>query len=44
MRIALVDSAENCASAVRDLLIRENLCAPETKAGTLQVALTDPPG
>jgi glutamate racemase len=41
--ITLVDSAQNCASAVRDLLIRENLRAPETNAGSLQVALTDPP-
>jgi glutamate racemase len=41
--ITLVDSAQNCAKAVRDLLIRENLRAPETNAGTLQVALTDPP-
>ena len=41
--ITLVDSAENCANAVRDLLIRENLRAPETNAGSLQVALTDPP-
>ena len=41
--VALVDSAENCASAVRELLIRENLCAPETNGGKLQVALTDPP-
>jgi glutamate racemase len=42
-KIALVDSAQNCALAVRDLLLRENLCAPETNAGNLQVALTDPP-
>ena len=41
--VTLVDSAENCAGAVRELLIREHLCAPETNAGTLQVALTDPP-
>jgi glutamate racemase len=41
--VALVDSAENCASAVRELLNRENLCAPETNRGKLQVALTDPP-
>lgn len=41
--VALVDSAENCASAVRELLIRENLCTPETKGGKLEVALTDPP-
>ena len=41
--ITLVDSAANCASAVRELLVRENLCAPETNGGNLQVALTDPP-
>jgi glutamate racemase len=41
--ITLVDSAENCANAVRDLLFRENLSAPETNAGRLQVALTDRP-
>jgi len=41
--ITLVDSAQNCANAVRELLIRENLLAPETNAGGLQVALTDPP-
>lgn len=41
--VALVDSAENCANAVRELLVRENLCAPETNGGALQVALTDPP-
>jgi glutamate racemase len=41
--ITLVDSAQNCANAVRDLLIRENLRAAETNVGTLQVALTDPP-
>jgi glutamate racemase len=41
--ITLVDSAQNCANTVRDLLICENLRAPETNAGSLQVALTDPP-
>jgi glutamate racemase len=41
--ITLVDSAQNCANAVRDLLIAENLRAPETNAGSLKVALTDPP-
>ena len=41
--ITLVDSAQNCATAVRDLLLRENLSAPGTNAGSLQVALTDPP-
>lgn len=42
-RVTLVDSAENCANAVRELLIRENLCASEMNDGKLQVALTDPP-
>lgn len=41
--ITLVDSAQNCANAVCELLIRENLRAPETNTGNLQVALTDPP-
>jgi glutamate racemase len=42
-KIALVDSAQNCALAVQELLVRENLRAPEGNAGKLQVALTDPP-
>jgi glutamate racemase len=42
-RISLVDSARNCALAVRDLLQRENLCAVDGDGGSLQVALTDPP-
>ena len=42
-KIALVDSAQNCALAVRDLLQRENLYAPAPGAAKLQVALTDPP-
>jgi glutamate racemase len=42
-KITLVDSAQNCALAVRDLLLRENLCAPDSSGGKLQVALTDPP-
>lgn len=41
--ITLVDSAQNCAKAVRDLLVRENLRAPESGTGRLQVALTDRP-
>jgi glutamate racemase len=41
--IALVDSAENCAVAVRDLLASRKLGAPETSRGSLRVALTDPP-
>ncbi len=42
-KIALVDSAQNCALAVRDLLVRENLCASQADGASLQVALTDPP-
>src|SRR3954466_15787995 len=42
-KIALVDSAQNCALAVRDLLDRENLFTPDARKGALQVALTDPP-
>jgi glutamate racemase len=42
-KITLVDSAENCALAVKDLLVAESLSAPQTDAGRLQVALTDPP-
>ena len=42
-RITLVDSAQNCANAVRELLLRENLCASGPDAGQLQVALTDQP-
>jgi len=42
-KIALVDSAQNCALAVRELLQRENLSAPESNAAKLHVALTDPP-
>ncbi len=41
--ITLVDSAENCANAVRDVLLREDLRASETNTGRLQVALTDRP-
>jgi glutamate racemase len=39
--IRLVDSAENCALAVRDLLECNGLAAPVEHTGTLQVALTD---
>ena len=42
-KIALVDSAQNCALAVRDLLIKENLCASQAEGAVLHVALTDPP-
>ena len=39
--VRLVDSADNCALAVRDLLQTAGLAAPETCSGALQVALTD---
>lgn len=39
--IQLVDSAHNCALAVRELLKKEKLAAPRTHLGRLQVALTD---
>ena len=42
-KIALVNSARNCAVAVRDLLDRQSLRAPAQEDGTLQVALTDAP-
>ena len=41
--VTLVDSAQNCASAVEALLREENLRAPEGSVGRLDVALTDPP-
>jgi glutamate racemase len=41
--VKLVDSAQNCATAVRDLLEGENLRAAPGAAGKLEVALTDPP-
>ena len=39
--VQLVDSAQNCALAVRDLLHAAGLAAPDEQTGTLQVALTD---
>lgn len=39
--IKLVDSARNCALAVRELLKKERLSAPKTNLGKLDVALTD---
>ena len=39
--IRLVDSAHNCALAVRDLLADADLASPDDQSGTLQVALTD---
>jgi glutamate racemase len=41
--VTLVDSAENCATAVRDLLNRQGLQAADENVGNLQIALTDPP-
>lgn len=40
--IGLVDSAENCALAVRELLQQQQLEADPSKNGSLRVALTDP--
>lgn len=42
-KITLVDSAQNCAVVVQQLLQREKLSAPSNQTGRLQVALTDPP-
>lgn len=39
--IKVVDSARNCAAAVKELLDRQSLAAPRNNAGQLQVALTD---
>ena len=39
--VQLVDSAQNCAVAVKELLDRQSLRAPTTQSGELQVALTD---
>jgi glutamate racemase len=41
--VGLVDSAQNCASAVEDLLNENELSAPVGSVGRLDVALTDPP-
>ncbi|MDQ6625286.1 MAG: glutamate racemase [Verrucomicrobiota bacterium] len=41
--VTLVDSAENCAEAIRALLSRGNLQADRDASGDLRVALTDPP-
>jgi len=42
-RVRLVDSAHNCALAVKKLLEQNSLAAATTSAGGLQVALTDRP-
>jgi glutamate racemase len=39
--ITLVDSAQNCATAVQETLDRESLCSPATERGQLHVTLTD---
>jgi glutamate racemase len=39
--ITLVDSAHNCAAAVKKLLAKEDLAADEEQLGKLEVALTD---
>src|SRR5438045_3643855 len=39
--VKLVDSAQNCANAVRNLLERQSLRASPDRHGALQVALTD---
>ena len=41
--IVLVDAAQNCANAVREILRETDLDAPADAIGTLRVALTDPP-
>lgn len=40
-KVRLVDSAENCALAVKDLLEDKSLSAPADQLGKLDVALTD---
>ena len=40
-QIRLVDSAQNCALAVKNLLAAQTLAAPSGNLGKLQVALTD---
>jgi glutamate racemase len=39
--IRLVDSAQNCARAVEEMLVRESLRAASSHRGELHVALTD---
>ena len=39
--VTLVDSAQNCALAVQQLLTESGLAAPETQLGRFDVALTD---
>ena len=39
--VQIIDSARNCARAVKELLDRQSLSAPDPDGGDLQVALTD---
>jgi glutamate racemase len=39
--ITLVDSAQNCATAVQEILLERSLCSPATERGQLHVVLTD---
>lgn len=39
--VTLVDSAQNCALAVREILVSRTLAAPPSQLGSLEVALTD---
>lgn len=41
--VTLVDSAQNCAEATRQLLAENSLSAPASDTGSLRVALTDMP-
>lgn len=42
--VTLVDSAHNCAAAVKQLLTEHGIAAPATQIGKLHVALTDAAG
>ena len=41
--VKLVDSAQNCAAAVQELLDQQGLLAPSRNSASLEVALTDAP-
>jgi glutamate racemase len=41
--VSLVDSARNCATAVQELLVQEQLSAPLANSAGLEIALTDAP-
>jgi glutamate racemase len=40
-KVQIIDSAQNCARAVKELLDQQSLAAADTNAGRLDVALTD---